>query len=43
MVNAIKDIQTLKCIINLTQLLQTMTKQIEEFKRKRCKSQKLCE
>ena len=43
MMNMVKDTHTLECIRNLTQLLQTMATQIEEFKGKTCKSQKLRE
>ena len=43
MVNTIKDTHTLECNRNLTQLLQTKATQIEELKRKTCKSQEPCE
>lgn len=43
MVNTMKDTYTLKCIRNLTPLLQKMATWIEELKKKTCKFQKLCE
>ena len=40
--NTAKDIHLIECITNLTELLQTMAIQIEEYNGQTCTFQKLC-